>query len=129
MAVTLGQTPKKTYPSKRSTRDSVTGQRLRWPSHLKKIAFNPFAFSSVSPVRAKGVSMLYDVALWPSWPSSSASSSFPIVADQVQADTPLQAVLLVMHAYHLRKVEHAAVADEQKQITRWTEKIVLAPDA
>lgn len=72
----------------------------------------------------------YHVALWRRWSDTSLRGYpwFPVVTEDVEADSPLLAVLHLMARSHLRFVRHAAVqADDTKVITHYN-RVKLSAD-
>ncbi|GEM_PF-6189681 len=64
----------------------------------------------------------YHVALWRRWSDTSLLGYpwFPVVTEDVEADSPFLAVLHLMARSHLRFVRHAAVqADDTKVVTHY----------
>jgi hypothetical protein len=66
---------------------------------------------------------IYDVAVWSCW----SPEVFPST-EELEAASPLEAVIAVMRLYGLDRVEHAAVKLPDCSFLRWEEGMALSAE-
>jgi hypothetical protein len=66
---------------------------------------------------------IYDVAVWVCWSTEALPST-----EELEAASPLEAVVAVLHLYGLERVEHVAVKLPDSSFLRWEEGMTLSDE-